>query len=133
MAESKTRPTDASVPCFLGGIADEQRRNDAVAICEMLAEVSGEVPVMWGPSIVGFGTKPYTTADGRTTDWFRIGFSPRKTTFAMYAMANHDPALLANLGKHTLGVGCLYFNRLADIDRDALRALVELSVATAEP
>ena len=129
MAENKTRPTGASVTAFLAALEPEQRRNDATELHEMLTAAAGEVAQMWGTSIVGYGRTRYDRSGGRGTDWFPIGFSPRKASLVLYSTAEHDPTLLAALGKHKRGVGCLYIAKLSDIDRGALRALVDDSVA----
>ncbi len=130
MAELKTKPTDASVDEFLAGIADPGRREDACALCRMMAGASGAQPVMWGATIVGFGAKHLKYASGRELDWLVIGFSPRKANLVAYLMdgfeAHRD--LLARLGPHRTGVGCLYLKRLSGIDQDVLAELIALSV-----
>lgn len=124
-AEPKTKPTDASVSDFLDAVEHSGRREDGKVVAAMMAEVSGEKPVMWGPSIVGYGSYR-----GATGDWPIIGFSPRKANLVLYLMSDMDGYgdLLARLGKHRTSVACLYLNRLADVDMAVLRQLAEGSV-----
>ena len=131
MSDLKTKPTDASVQAFLDGVDDARKRSDARIVAEMMAEVTGSSGVMWGASIVGFGSYDYRYASGRRGTFFETGFSPRKRALTLYVMAGfsaHD-ALLAQLGKHTTGKSCLYVKRLDDIDVVVLRELLERSVA----
>jgi hypothetical protein len=130
MSEPKTRPTDASVDDFLAA-APANRRDDARVISRMMAEITGEPPVMWGPSIVGFGTYRYTYASGRTGDWPIVGFSPRKASLVLYVSRGFDGAgeLLARLGRHEVSQACIYVKRLSDLDVDVLRELITRAVA----
>lgn len=127
MAELKTQPTDQDVDRFLDSIADEQRREDCRAISEMMREASGDAPRMWGDSIVGFGRRRYRYASGREGDWFITGFSPRKQNLTLYLWYGfeQDGELLQRLGKHKIGKACLYIKRLSDLDRQALRELID--------
>ena len=130
MAELKTKPTTASVKGFLDAIDDDERRKDCFAVVKIMQQATGAKPKMWGPSIVGFGDYRYTNARGDGTDWFLIGFSPRKRDLTLYIMpgsARHGE-LLKTLGKHKGGKACVYIKRLADVDQDVLRTLVEESV-----
>ena len=129
VAELKTRPTDASARELVDSIPDRARREDCVALLDMMQAISGEAPRMWGPSIVGFGTYDYRYASGRSGTWFRSGFSPRKTAIALYLMLDLDAQeeRLAALGKHTRGKSCLYVRKLADINTAVLRELIEAS------
>ena len=129
-AEPKTGPTDASVDDFLAAIADDRRRADARALCDLLAVKSGRSPRMWGPSIVGFGERHLVYDSGRELDWFEIGFSPRKQNTTLYLTDGTEPHgdLLGRLGKHTTGVGCVYLKRLSDVDNDVLTELVARSI-----
>ncbi len=131
MAELKTQPTGQDVEQFLNDIADEQKRRDSIAILELMKEVTGAEPKMWGPSIVGFGDQHYKYASGREGDWFLTGFSPRKQNLTLYISGGFDrhTELLQALGKHSTGKGCLYIKRLADIDLATLKELVRQSVA----
>ncbi len=126
MAANKTVETGADVVAFVNGIADAGQQADAAALIEVLARASGEPPKMWGPSIIGFGTHRYRYDSGREGEICRVGFSPRKGKTVVYGMSVQDHAdILARLGKHTTGKGCLYLKRLADVD---LRVLEELAV-----
>lgn len=130
MAELKTKPTDEDVAKFLEGIDDERKRADARRVLEIMREVTGEEPRMWGPSMVGFGSYHYVYESGREGDWFLTGFAPRSRSLSLYIMAGFGEydALLARLGKHKTGKSCLYVNRLADVDEEVLRELVRRSV-----
>ncbi len=126
----KTRPNDASVKDFLAKAGNERRRGEALALLELMKGVTGEEPVMWGDSIVGFGSYHYRYASGREGDWPLAGFSPRKHALTLYIMsgfAKHGE-LLSRLGRHRTGKSCLYLKRLEDVDLNVLRELVERSV-----
>jgi hypothetical protein len=128
---TKTQKTDASVSDFLNAVPDERKRRDAYAVLDLMGEVTGEEPAMWGPSIVGFGSYTYKYASGREGEWPLVGFSPRKRNLTLYIMSGFDAyeSLLADLGKHKTGKACLYVNKLSDIDQETLRELVGQSVA----
>ncbi|MBK8466214.1 MAG: DUF1801 domain-containing protein [Chloracidobacterium sp.] len=133
LAEIKTKPTAASVEDFLNDIADEQKRKDSFLILEMMKKSSGEEPKMWGGSIIGFGNKRYQSpATGREVDWLQIGFSPRKANLSLYLTAGLKQhfAALERLGKHKTGVGCLYINKLADVDIKVLKEMIDESLKT---
>lgn len=122
---NKTQLTDGSVDSFLAHVEPESRHTDAVALCEMMERVSGEAAMMWGPAIVGFGSRHYRYESGREGDICRIGFSPRKAQFALYGCALDSQAELVNrLGTHTRGSGCLYIKKLADVDVGILEQLL---------
>ncbi|GIF77221.1 DUF1801 domain-containing protein [Asanoa siamensis] len=126
-----TAPTDASVEAFLAAVADERRRDDARSLAALMTEITGETPRMWGPSIVGFGSYHYRYESGREGDAPLTGFSPRKTSLVVYLVGGYEeryPGVLAKLGKHKTGKGCLYLNRLADADEATLRELIDRSV-----
>lgn len=127
--DRKTKPTDASADDVIAAVADERRRADAQQALALMREVTGVEPVVWGPSMIGFGTMPYTTADGKEREWFRVGLAPRKAALTLYGLvfygSNQD--LLERLGTHTTGKGCLYVKRLSDVDESVLRELVERS------
>lgn len=131
MAELKTKPNEQSVTAFLQAVPDERKREDSFAILELMKEVTGQEPKMWGDSIVGFGNYHYKYATGREGDWFVTGFSPRKQNLTLYIMSGFDEyeALLTQLGKYKTGNACLYINKLADVDREVLKELIEKSVA----
>jgi hypothetical protein len=126
MAALKTRATGEDVTAFLDAVADDRRRADGHVLRALIERVTGAPATMWGPSIVGFGTQPYTNTSG-THDWFVVGFSPRKSALAIYGIYDGygqvDP-LLAVLGPHTTGKGCLYVKRLSDVDGSILERLV---------
>jgi hypothetical protein len=126
MTEPKTVPSDVSAAEFLAAVTDPKRRADALEACELFGDVTGAAPVMWGDSIVGFGTYHYKYASGREGDWPAVALSPRKTALVLYVSTGFDgaQALLSRLGPHKIGKSCLYIKRLADVDRDALRDLV---------
>lgn len=130
MTELKTQPTDQSVEAFLNNVEDERRRQDCFTVLEIMRDVTGAEPKMWGNSIVGFGEYHYTYASGREGDWMLTGFSPRKQNLTLYIMAGFDAYddLLQRLGKHKTGKSCLYIKKLADVDLDVLRTLVQQSV-----
>lgn len=130
MAQLKTQKNDASVEEFLDSVANERKRQDSYAILELMQDVTGEEPAMWGTSIVGFGSYHYKYASGRENEWFLVGFSPRKQNLTLYIMSGFDDyeSLLADLGKHKTGKSCLYINKLEDVDQSTLRELVEKSV-----
>ena len=133
MAEIKTKPTDGSVEDFINAVTDEQKRKDSFVILEMMKKASGEEPKMWGSSLIGFGNvRLKSPATGREVDWLRIGFSPRKANLSLYLTGdiNKHAAALKKLGKHKTGKGCLYINRLDDVDVRVLKALIEASLKT---
>jgi hypothetical protein len=126
MAENKTQATDESVDAFLAKVEPEQRRDDGRIVAEMMARISGEPATMWGPSIIGFGTHHYRYESGREGDICRIGFSPRKAQLVFYIGAGSgrlDP-LLAKLGKHSTGKGCLYIRKLSDVNQAVLEEII---------
>ena len=128
MAEIKTKPNAASVEDFINGIREEQKRKDSFVLLEMMKEATGEEPKMWGSSLIGFGNvRIKSPATGREVDWLRIGFSPRKANLSLYLCGdiNQHAATLEKLGKHKTGVGCLYINKLTDIDMKVLRELID--------
>ncbi|MCG2785270.1 MAG: DUF1801 domain-containing protein [Anaerolineae bacterium] len=134
MSENKTQKTNASVIDFLNSIPDEKKRQDCLTVFEIMRQVTGLEPKMWGASIVGFGDVHYKYASGREGDWFKVGFSPRKQNLTLYIMDGFPryQSLLADLGKHKTGVSCLYINKLADIDLDVLKEMIGQSVGTGE-
>ena len=124
------RRTDASVEEFLARVPGDQRREDARLLCAMMQEITGAPPAMWGSSIVGFGTYHYRYASGHEGDSALASFSPRRPHLAIYLVgefADRHQAVLARLGPHQTGKGCLYIRRLADVDLDALRELIDRS------
>lgn len=124
---NKTQPTAVPVEEFVAGVEHPVRRSDAETLLEMFTRVTGEEPVMWGPSIIGFGQYHYVYDSGRKGDAPAVGFSPRKANLTLYVLSDHpDQAdLLARLGKHRTSVACLYINKLSDVDLDVLEQLVQ--------
>ncbi len=129
MAEPKTKLNDASVAKFIKGVKDEQVRADCNALIALMEAATKDKARMWGSAIVGFGLKKIVYAGGREADWMAIGFSPRKGTIALYGLGiAKQEALLAKLGKHDHGKGCLYIKQLSDIDLPTLKKLIAASV-----
>lgn len=131
MATNKTQKTDASVDDFIASIEHDGRRTDAERVRTLMQAVTGDEPAMWGPSIVGFGSRHVVYESGRELDWFEIGFSPRKQSLTLYIMegfAEYDE-LLSRLGTHSTGQSCLYIKRLEQVDMGVLEQLVSASVA----
>lgn len=128
-AELKTKKNEASVEKFLAGV-DEKQRADSIAIVEMMKKITKQEPKMWGTSIIGFGEWHYVGKSGREGDWFVVGFSPRKQNLTLYltvgGMEMHKD-LLKKLGKHKIGSGCLYINKLADVDLGVLKEMIKRS------
>jgi Domain of unknown function (DU1801) len=131
MEELKTKVNEASVSDFLESIANEQTRNDCQTIVQIMQQATNAKPKMWGSSIVGFGTYHYQYASGREADWMQIGFSPRKQNIVLYITNGYQEygALLAQLGKHSVGKSCLYIKKLSDVDVSMLEKLIQASVA----
>ncbi len=133
MAELKTQKTDASVDQFLSSMP-ENRQADCRTLLELMQKAAGAPPKLWGSSLVGFGDYHYTYASGREGDWFLTGFSPRKANLTLYVL-NGFPGqedLLENLGKHKVGKGCLYINKLEDVHLPTLKKLIAGSVKHAK-
>jgi hypothetical protein len=126
MSDRKTRPTDASVDEVIESTPDVRRREDAREALGLMREVTGADPVVWGSSMIGFGRQPYTTADGKEREWFAVGLSPRKAALTFYGLTYYgsNDDLLARLGPHTTGKGCLYVKELDALDRDVLTEMV---------
>ena len=130
MAENKTKRTAVNPQSFIELISNEQRRSDCLELIGLMQEITGHPPRMWGPSIVGFDQYHYTYESGREGDMLLTGFSPRKQDLVLYLGPGLDnKGLLAKLGKHKAGKGCLYVKRLDDVSRPVLRDLIEKSVA----
>jgi hypothetical protein len=131
MAEIKTKPTTASVEDFINSVQNEQKRKDSFVILEMMKKASGEEPKMWGTSLIGFGNvRMKSPATGREVDWLRIGFSPRKANLSLYITGDvtKHAAALEKLGKHKTGVGCIYINKLTDIDIKVLEGMIDAAL-----
>lgn len=140
MAELKTKLNKASVTKFLSTIKDLQKRKDCITISKMMQKVSKAKPEMWGASIVGFGRLKYKYANGKEAEWMKIGFSPRKQNIALYGLKvftmaegklkenKKENAPLLKLGKYKEGGGCLYINKLSDIDPKQLEQIIKLAL-----
>ena len=127
----KTKPTEVDPIVFIDRVENERRRMDAHELLALMKEVTGEPPKMWGPSIVGFGKYHYKYESGHEGDMMLTGFSPRKASLVLYLGDVFDDATtMKKLGKHKHSKGCLYINKLDDVDRDVLRKLVTRAVAT---
>lgn len=127
--QNKTQPTTSSVADFLARIEDEQQKQDAEKLCQIMQRITGKPPVLWGPSIVGFDLYHYTYATGREGDTPAVAFSPRKSTLTIYlldGLGNYTEPLQA-LGPHKLGKGCLYIKRLSDVSMPVLEKVIEMS------
>ncbi len=133
MAELKTKLNNASVNVFLNQIENEEKRADSFEILKLMQQVTKLEPKMWGSSIVGFGNIHYKYESGREGDWFLTGFSPRKQNLTLYVMGSFNPHtdLLKKLGKHKTGSGCLYINKLKDVDLKVLKELIKISFKAA--
>lgn len=127
MAENKTVPTDASVAEFIAAVEQEQRRNDAEALLEIYGEITGFPAVLWGTSIVGFGTHHYRYESGREGDVPAAGFSPRKANLTIYVGNEFEGAdeLFSQLGKHKKSTACLYISKLVDVDESVLKEIIQ--------
>ncbi len=126
VAEIKTKQNSSSVDDFINAIADEQKRNDCRVILKMMEKATKEEPKMWGSSMIGFGNVRYKSpASGREVDWFKIEFSPRKANLSLHLIDLQRQAdALKKLGKHKTGVGCLYINKLEDVDIKILEKMI---------
>jgi hypothetical protein len=130
MTELKTKPTNKSAEVFLKKVEHPTKREDSFKILEMMKEITHEEPVMWGESIVGFGSYRYKYASGREGDWPIVGFSPRKQNLALYIMSGFERynEILKKLGKFKTGKSCLYINKLEDVEIESLKELISESV-----
>lgn len=132
MAELKTQPTDQDLESFLEGVA-EPARSQCKELAALMTAATGADPVMWGSSIVGFGSRRMRYASGRELDWFTVGFSPRKAAITLYltgGLEQHE-AQLNRLGPHSTGKGCLYVKRLDDVDRAVLEEIIKTAASSA--
>ena len=130
-SENKTKATEVSVDAFIASVTDPNQRADADNIRAMMERLSGERAMMWGPTIIGFGSYHYVYDSGREGDMCRIGFSPRKGQTVLYLIDGFEgqAELMAKLGKHKTGKSCLYVKRLSDIDETVLEELCKRSLA----
>lgn len=129
MSENKTRPNNASVTSFLEAIDDDIKKQDCFTLLELMKKITGQPPVMWGPSIIGFGSYHYKYDSGREGDMLLTGFSPRKQNLTLYIMAGFDryENLMQKLGKHKTGKSCLYIKHLSDMNISVLTELIKAS------
>lgn len=128
LAEIKTKETDSSVADFIARIPDEQKRADVQVLVELMEKATKEKPKMWGASIIGFGNVRYKSPNtDREVDWFNIGFSPRKANLSLYLTVDikSKSEALEKLGKHKTGAGCIYINKLADVDMKVLKSMID--------
>ena len=132
LAVIKTKPTSASVEDFINAVPGDQKRKDSFVLLETMKKATGEEPVLWSNSIIGFGIKRYKSpTSGREVDWLRIGFSPRKANLTLYigiGVKAHPDALLKKLGKYKTNGGCLYINKLEDIDMKVLKEMISTTL-----
>jgi Domain of unknown function (DU1801) len=127
VAEIKTKETTASVEDFINSVADETKRKDSFHLLKLMEKATKEKHKMWGASLIGFGNKRYKSPNtGREVDWFVIGFSPRKANLSLYLSLDikQRADALSKLGKHKTGVGCLYINKLEDVDMNVLEEMI---------
>ena len=132
MPEQKTNPTDVSVESYLAGLSDERKRADSDRLCELMSAATGEPAVMWGASMIGFGSYHYTYASGHEGDAPVVAFAPRAKAFTLYLscdIGGEYQSHLDRLGKHKIGKGCLYITRLSDVDEQVLDELIRDAVA----
>ncbi len=131
MAQNKTTATSQSVAGHIAAIPDDAKRKDCETLLELFQKITRQEPVMWGPSIIGYGTYHYRYESGREGDFCQTGFAARKNDLVVYLIASGDnqEELLAQLGKHRMGKSCLYIKRLSDIDQSVLEKLIRESVA----
>lgn len=126
-AENKTQPTDVTADDFLASVEPDRKREEAEQLDQLFRGVTGWTPVMWGPSIIGYGQYHYKYESGREGDFLATGFSPRKANHSLYIMPGYADFgdILGRLGKHSKGKSCLYIKKLADVDLDALAELIK--------
>lgn len=140
MSEIKTKVNTASVKKFLSTIKNAEKQKDCIIICDMMEKITKAKPEMWGESIVGFGRRKYTYANGKEAEWMVIGFAPRKQNIALYGLKvftmtngglqenKQDNDFLLTLGKYKEGGGCLYINKLADVNTKELEKIIKLAI-----
>ncbi len=131
LAQIKTKPNDASVESFIASVADEQKRKDSLTIIKMMEKATKEKPKMWGSTMIGFGNMIYKSpTTGREVEWFKIGFSPRKANLSLHLTIDikAQAEALQKLGKHKTGAGCLYINKLEDVDIKVLEQMIKTSL-----
>jgi len=130
LAQIKTKPTEVSVESFIETLKDEQQKKDSQALVKIMEKATGEKPKMWGSSMIGFGDVRYKSpTSGREVDWMKIGFSPRKSNLSLHLTIDIKKYQehLQKLGKHKTGMGCLYINKLEDVDLKVLEKLINVA------
>lgn len=132
--ENKTKPTDRDIVDFIASLPEKQQA-DAEMLVEIMEEISGELPVLWGNKIVGFGSFHYKSKSGREGEWMRLGFAPGTGRFSLYLTfdAAELTSKVKDLGKYKIGKGCVYINKLADIDLEKLKQLVRIANTAKNP
>ena len=136
LVEIKTKENEASVEDFINSVPDETKREDCRTLVKLMKKATKEEPKMWGASMIGFGNKRFKSPNtGREVDWFIIGFSPRKANLSLNLVLNIQQYadLLSKMGKHKTGVGCLYINKLADVDLKILEELIGIAAKENKP
>lgn len=130
MSELKTKATNESVTDYLDSIEHPTRKADGFLLLKIFQEETGEKPVMWGPSIVGFGKFNYKYSSGKEMDWFPVGFSPRKQSLSIYIMLSKEEIepYLAKLGKFKKSKGCIYINKMSDVNEEIFREMIRTSI-----
>jgi hypothetical protein len=133
-SDNQTKPTSRDIEEFIAGLPENQQA-DSRALTQMMQEVSGELPVLWGSRIVGFGSYHYKYRSGREGDWMRIGFAPGTGKFSLYLTYDAEKltSKIENLGKYKTGKGCVYINKLADVDSEKLKTLIKIAYASEAP
>ena len=125
----KTTQNNSNAEDFINSVKEEQKRKDSFVLLELMKKATGEKPKMWGTSLIGFGFKTITSPSGRVVDWFDLGFSPRKANISIYFMGfDMHKESLKKLGKYKTGSGCLYINKLEDVDLKVLKKMIEDTV-----
>lgn len=132
--DNKTKPTTQDIVDFIANLPEKQQA-DAETLTQIMQDISGEAPVLWGSRIVGFGTFHYKSKSGREGDWMKIGFAPGVGKFSLYLTfdAHEQTGRVENLGKYKIGKGCVYVNKLADVDLMKLKQLVKIAYAAGNP
>ena len=135
VADIKTKPTPDSVEAFIESLSEEQKRNDSKTILQLMEKAMKQPPQMWGGTMIGFGNVRYKSpATGREVDWFRIGFAPRKANFSLHLVLDikQYAETLNKLGKYKTGVGCLYINKLSDVNLNVLEEIINIAANRTE-
>jgi hypothetical protein len=131
VADRKNKPTDAGVKAFLDAVADPKRKADCQALVRLMRAITRSEPVLWGASVIGFGSYTYTFPSGRTADRFTLGFSPRKKDISVFVTPSLSGFgdLLSKLGPHKCGKACLYLSALGEVDAKVFKELLTRAAA----